>query len=103
MAEVSLSNTRLSPIGDRILVRVMEEKMEERGGLIIPSLASERPQQGEVVDVGTGRTLKDGRVIPIDVEVGSKILFGKYAGTNIDFDNVPHIIIHEEDILAILE
>ena len=90
------------PLYDRIVVKRVEEKETKIGGLFIPDTAKEKPQEGEVVAVGKGKRLEDGKVIPLDVKPGDRILFGKYSGTDIKVDGVEHLILREDDILAIL-
>ena len=90
------------PLHDRVLVRRVEEKESIRGGIIIPDTAKEKPQEGEIIAAGNGRTKDDGTVIPLDVKVGDHILFGKYTGTDITLDNEEFLILREEDILAVI-
>lgn len=91
------------PLQDRLLVRRVEEQEKTRGGIIIPDAAKERPLEGNVVAVGTGKRLEDGTLIPLDVKPGDRVLFGKYSGTEIKVDGVDHIILREEEVLGILE
>jgi chaperonin GroES len=91
------------PLQDRILVRRVEEAEKTRGGIIIPDSAKERPLEGKVIAVGSGKRLEDGQLVKLDVKAGDKILFGKYAGTEIKIDGVEHIIIREDEVLGILE
>ena len=93
----------IKPLHDRVLVKPMQEEEVKKGGIIIPDTAKERPQQGEVVEVGEGRVSDDGKVIPLKVKKGDKILFSKYAGTEIEIDNEEYLIMRESDILAIVE
>jgi chaperonin GroES len=91
----------LIPLGDRVLVkRVEDEEEATSGGIIIPDTAKEKPQEGEVIAVGKGRLLDTGERQPIDVSVAEKILFGKYSGTEVKFDGVEYLILREDDILA---
>lgn len=91
----------LTPLGDRILIRRTEEdEQTTSGGIIIPDTAKEKPQEGEVIAVGQGRMLDNGDRQPIDVAVGDKILFGKYSGTEVTYDNEELLILREDDILA---
>jgi chaperonin GroES len=94
---------KLRPLHDRIIVKRLEEEEKTVGGIIIPDTAKEKPQQGRVVAVGKGRTLENGKVIPPTVKEGDRILFGKYSGTDIKIDGDEHLIMQEEDILAIIE
>jgi chaperonin GroES len=91
------------PLHDRILIKRIEEKETVKGGIIIPDSAKEKPQEGEVVAVGGGKKEKDGRVVPLDVKAGDRILFGKYSGTEIKIDNEEYLILKEEEVLGILE
>ena len=91
------------PLGDRVLVKRVEEESKTKGGIIIPDTAKEKPQEGKVVAVGKGRVLDDGKVQELAVKKGDKILFSKYAGTDIKVEGEDHIIIREDDVLAILE
>jgi len=91
----------LTPLGDRILIKRLEDDEETTsGGIIIPDTAKEKPQEGEVMAVGKGRLLDNGSRQPIDVEVGNKILFGKYSGTEVKYEGVEYLILREDDILA---
>ena len=92
----------LKPIGDRVLVEPAPEKESKKGGIIIPDTAKEKPQEGRVIAVGPGKH-EDGKVIPLDVKAGDKILFGKYAGAEIKLNGEEHLIMREEDILGIIE
>ena len=102
-AEATLTNVKIQPLGDRVLVKPIESKETKRNGLIIPDSAKEKPQEGEVVACGHGKTTEDGKVLPMDVKVGDKILYGKYSGNEIKLDEQDHIIMHQEDILGILK
>jgi chaperonin GroES len=93
---------KIRPLHDRILVKRIEEETTTKGGIIIPDTAKEKPQEGRVVAVGTGKLLDDGSVRPLDVKTGDKILFSKYAGSDVKLDGDEHIIIREEDVLAII-
>jgi len=91
------------PLHDRILIKRIEEQESVKGGIIIPDTAKEKPQEGEVMAVGSGKKAKDGSVIPLDVKVGDRILFGKYSGTDIRIDNEEYLIVREEEVLAVLQ
>src|SRR5574341_225650 len=91
------------PLYDRIVVTRIEEKESVQGGIIIPDSAKEKPQEGEVVAVGKGKRLEDGKVIPLDVKVGDRILFGKYSGNEIKLDNDEFLIMREDEVLGVLE
>jgi chaperonin GroES len=94
---------KLSPLGDRILVTRVDEDEQTKGGIIIPDTAKEKPQEGKVVAVGPGKTNDDGNTIPLSVKKGDKVLFSKYAGTEINIEGEEHLFIREEDVLAVLE
>jgi chaperonin GroES len=91
------------PLQDRILVRRVEEVEKTRGGIIIPDSAKERPLEGKVIAVGSGKRLEDGTLVKLDVKEGDRILFGKYAGTEIKVDGVDHIIVREDEVLGVIE
>ena len=92
----------LRPLQDRILVKRVEEETKTAGGLYIPETAKEKPQRGEIVAAGKGKKTEDGKVLPLDVKVGDKVLFGKYAGTAVKVDGQEVLIMREEDILAVI-
>ena len=94
---------KIRPLHDRVLVKRLEAKETMRGGIIIPDTAKEKPQEGEVVAVGKGKVLEDGKVLSMNVKAGDRILFGKYAGTDVKIDDEDYIIMREDDILGILE
>lgn len=94
--------TKIRPLHDRVIVKRIEEEEKTKGGLIIPDTAKEKPQEGRVVAVGPGKQ-DDGKVIPLGVKAGDKILFGKYSGTEIKLDGVEHLIMKEDDILGVIE
>jgi chaperonin GroES len=102
-AEATLTNVKIQPLGDRVLVKPIEKKEAKRGGLIIPDNAKEKPQEGQVVACGKGKLTKDGNVLAMDVAVGDRILYGKYSGNEIRIDEVEHLIMHQDDILGILK
>jgi chaperonin GroES len=91
------------PLHDRILVRRVEENAKTRGGIIIPDTAKEKPQEGEVIAAGPGSRNEDGRLTPLDVKVGDRILFGKWSGTEVKIDGEDLIILKESDVLGIVE
>ena len=91
------------PLGDRVLVKRVEEESKTSGGIIIPDSAKEKPQEGKVVAVGPGKTLDSGEIAKPGVKKGDRILFSKYAGTDVIVDNEDHIIIREDDVLAVYE
>lgn len=94
--------TKIRPLHDRVIVKRIQEEERTKGGLIIPDTAKEKPQEGTVVAVGPGRQ-DDGQVISVDVKAGDRILFGKYAGTEIKLDGEEHLILREDDILGVIE
>jgi chaperonin GroES len=94
---------KIRPLQDRVIVKRLEEEGKTKGGIIIPDTAKEKPQEGKVIAVGKGKVTEDGKVIPLDVKVGDKILFGKYSGTEIKIEGEEHLIMKEEDILGIIE
>ena len=91
----------LKPLADRVIVRPLEAEEKTAGGLFIPDSAKEKPQQGEVVAAGPGRTGDDGKVIALEVKVGDKVLYGKYSGTEVTVDGTDYLIMRESDIFAI--
>ena len=93
---------KVRPLHDRLVVRRIEEKETAKGGIIIPDTAKEKPQQGEVLAVGNGKILDNGTKIALDVQVGNKILFGKYTGTEIKIDGEDVLILREDEVLAVL-
>ena len=98
-----MSKPSFTPLHDRILVRRIEEGESIRGGIIIPDSAKEKPQQGEVISVGKGKSNDEGKVFPLDVKAGDSILFGKYSGTEIKIDGEELLIMREEEVLGILK
>lgn len=101
MAAKSAGAAKVAPLSDRVVVKPSEETEQMRGGLYIPDTAKEKPQQGEVIAVGPGRT-EDGKRVPMEVKVGDKILYGKYSGTEVTIDMVQMLILRESDILAVV-
>jgi chaperonin GroES len=94
---------KIRPLYDRIVVKRIEEQETVRGGIIIPDSAKEKPQEGEVVAVGNGKRLEDGKLVPLDVKVGDRILFGKYSGSDIKLDGEEYMIMREDEILGVLD
>jgi chaperonin GroES len=95
---------KIRPLQDRVIVKRLEQEDEKtKGGLIIPDTAKEKPQQGKIMAVGKGKVNDDGKINPLDVKVGDKILFGKYAGSEIKIEGEEHLIMREEDILGVVE
>lgn len=93
----------IRPLHDRLIVKRFEEEERTKGGIIIPDNAKEKPQQGEVIAVGSGKVLEDGRKVPLEVKKGDRVLFGKYSGTEIKIDGGEYLMMREEDILGIVE
>ena len=93
---------KVQPLHDRVLLKRLEEHEVKRGGIIIPDTAKEKPQEAEVIAVGKGRTTDEGKVIPLELKNGDKVLIGKYSGTEVTIDGTEHIIVREEEILAIV-
>ena len=94
---------KIRPLQDRILVKRVEEEEKTSGGIIIPDTAKEKPMEGKVVAVGKGKVSEDGKVMPLDVKKGDRVLFSKYAGTEVKIGGQEHLIIREEDVLGVIE
>jgi chaperonin GroES len=94
---------KVHPLYDRVLLKRLEEQEVRRSGIIIPDTAKEKPQEAEIIDVGKGRVNDEGKTIPLAVKKGDKVLIGKYSGTEVTVDGVEHIIVREEEILAVIE
>ena len=94
---------KVQPLHDRILLKRVETKQEKRGGIIITDTAKEKPMEGKIIAVGSGRVEKDGKRIPLEVKVGDRVLVGKYSGTEIKIDDVEHVILREDEILGIIK
>ena len=94
---------KIRPLQDRVIVLRVDEEAKTAGGIIIPDTAKEKPQEGKIVAVGKGKVGEDGKVQPLDVKKGARILFGKYAGTEIKLEGEDHLILREDDILGVLE
>ena len=94
---------KVRPLQDRILVRRLQEEEKTKGGIIIPDSAKEKPIEGEVIAVGSGKVVEGGKLQPLDVKKGDRILFGKYSGTEIKVDGVEHLILREDEVLGIIE
>ena len=95
--------TKIRPLQDRIIVKRVQEEEKTKGGIIIPDTAKEKPIEGKVIAVGNGKVQEDGKVRPLDVKAGDRVLFSKYAGTEIKIDGDEHLIMREEDILGVIE
>jgi chaperonin GroES len=94
---------KFRPLADRIVVKRTKEEDKSKGGIIIPDTAKEKPVEGTIIAVGSGKILKDGKVRPLDVKAGDRILFGKYSGTEVKIDGEEHVLLREDDVLAVLE
>ena len=94
---------KVRPLNDRVLIKRIEAKEKAKGGIIIPDTAKEKPMEGKVISVGAGKLDDSGKRIALEVKVGNKVLFGKYAGTEIKIDNEEHIILREDEILGIID
>ncbi len=94
---------KIRPLQDRIIVRRVDEEETTKGGIIIPDSAKEKPQEGKVIAVGKGKVSEDGKLQKLDVKKGDKVLFSKYAGTEINIDGTEHLIIREDDVLGVVE
>jgi len=103
MGNMTNKSNKIKPLGDRVLVQPLEQQEVKKGGIIIPDSAKEKPQEGRVVAIGTGKRDEDGKLIPFNVKVGDKILMPKYGGTEVKIDDVEYQLVREEDILAIIE
>jgi chaperonin GroES len=94
---------KIRPLQDRIIVKRVEEEEKTKGGIIIPDTAKEKPLEGKVIAVGNGKILEDGKVRALDIKAGDRVLFTKYAGTEVKIDGEEHLILREDDILGVLE
>jgi chaperonin GroES len=94
---------KIRPLQDRIIVKRIDEEETTKGGIIIPDTAKEKPQEGKVIAVGKGKVQEDGKVQPLDVKKGNRVLFSKYAGTEVNIDGEEHLIIREDDVLGVIE
>ena len=94
---------KVRPLHDRLIVKRIDEEEKTAGGIIIPDTAKEKPQEGKVIAVGSGKVNEDGKVTPLDVKKGDRVLFSRYAGTEIQLEGAEHLIIREDDVLAVLE
>ena len=93
----------IKPLRDRVIVRRLNEEEKTKGGIIIPDTAKEKPQEGEVIAVGSGKVLEDGKTVPLEVKKGDRVLFGKYSGTEVTVDGEELLMMREEDILGVIE
>ena len=93
----------IKPLGDRIIIQLVESEEKTASGIVLPDTAKEKPQEGKVVAVGTGRVLENGERVALEVEVGNRIIFSKYAGTEVKYQGTEYLILRENDILAVVE
>ena len=93
---------KLRPLHDRVIIKRLEEERKTASGIVIPDTAAEKPDQGEVLAVGPGKRNDDGKVSPVDLKVGDKVLFGKYSGTEVKVDGTEYLVVREDDIFAVL-
>lgn len=93
----------IQPLGDRVLIKPLEAQEKTKGGIVLPDTAKEKPQEGKVVAVGKGRVSEEGKLTPLEVKVGDKVLYGKYSGTEISVEGEEYLIVKEDDILAIVK
>jgi chaperonin GroES len=98
-----LEAMKIRPLHDRVLVKRVAEEQKTKGGIYIPDTAKEKPAEGEIIAIGSGQVLKDGKVRPLTVKAGDRVLFGKYSGSDVVIDGVTHLIMREDDILGVLE
>ena len=94
---------KIRPLHDRVIVKRLEEERKTASGIVIPDTAAEKPDQGEIIAVGTGKILEDGKVRPLDVKVGNRVLFGKYSGQTVKVDGDELLVMREEDIMGVVE
>ncbi len=92
----------IRPLHDRVVVKRLEEERKSAGGILIPDAAAEKPDQGEVMAIGNGKILEDGKVRPLDVKVGDRVLFGKYSGSTVKVDGIEYLVMREEDIMGVV-
>lgn len=93
----------IKPLGDRVVIKVLEREEKTKSGIVLPDTAKEKPQEGKIIAVGTGKVLENGQRVPMDVKVGDKVIFSKYAGTEVKIDGVEYLIVSDRDVLAIVE
>jgi chaperonin GroES len=103
MAQATATATKLKPLGDKVVVRPTQREETTKSGIVLPDTAKEKPQEGVVVAIGTGRVLDNGERLKLEVQEGQKVLYAKYAGTEVKLDNEEYLILSEKDILAVLE
>jgi chaperonin GroES len=101
MVEATLTKVKLTPLGDRVLVKPLEQKETKKGGIIIPDTAKEKPQEGEIVAAGKGKW-DEGKLVPMELKKGDRVLYGKYSGTEIKIDEQEYLIMHQDDVLGLI-
>ncbi|MEK6611810.1 MAG: co-chaperone GroES [Gemmatimonadota bacterium] len=101
MAAKTAPGSKVAPLSDRVVIKALEETEQMRGGLYIPDTAKEKPQMGEIIAVGPGR-YEDGKLVPMSVKVGDKVLYGKYSGTEVTIETEQYLILRESDVLAVV-
>ena len=94
---------KIRPLHDRVIVKRLEEERKTASGIVIPDTAAEKPDSGEIIAVGTGKILEDGKVRPLEVKTGDKVLFGKYSGQTVKIDGVEYLVMREEDLMGVIE
>jgi chaperonin GroES len=94
---------KIRPLHDRVIVKRLEEERKTASGIVIPDTAAEKPDTGEIIAVGTGKVLEDGKVRPLEVKTGDKVLFGKYSGQTVKVDGVEYLVMREEDLMGVIE
>ncbi len=94
---------KIRPLHDRVIVKRLEEERKTASGIVIPDTAAEKPDYGEIIAVGTGKILEDGKVRPLEVKTGDKVLFGKYSGQTVKIDGVEYLVMREEDLMGVIE
>ena len=94
---------KIKPLGDRVLIKALEREEKTKSGIVLPDTAKEKPQEGRVIAVGSGKMLDNGTKVALEVQAGQKVIFSKYAGTEVKLDGVDHLVMREEDILAIID
>jgi chaperonin GroES len=93
---------KFKPLSDRVLVKPLEAKEQTKGGIVLPDTAKEKPQEGEIIAVGEGKRGSDGKIVPLSLKIGDKVLYGKYSGTEITLDEQEYLIVREEDVLGVI-
>ncbi|MBI2318678.1 MAG: co-chaperone GroES [Betaproteobacteria bacterium] len=93
---------KIRPLHDRVVVKRIEEERKTAGGIVIPENAAEKPDQGEVIAIGTGKILEDGKIRPLDVKVGDRVLFGKYSGSTVKMEGTEYLVMREDDIMGVV-